>query len=177
MLIKIIVLYPNIANFGDLIGNYTNLSSINCRMKEHQEGLINSMQALALCQLQNILQRKNSNNDEKGRTTNSFNQLNTITSNLKTNETHLSLNYYNLGVQQEYMRRRKDSEISYILSNKYCDSDNMKLKKKLNMNNLEIAKTTCSSKFSKNITKSETDVIKYNKYKIALKKALRIILY
>jgi hypothetical protein len=117
-------------------------------MKNYQEGLINSMQALALSQLQNIFKNKGNNSDEKGGTSGSFKNLNTISSN-KPNDIDVSLSYYNLGVQQEYMRRKNDCEISYTLSKKYCDTENVKLKTKLNLGTIEIAKTTSSTKFSR----------------------------
>jgi hypothetical protein len=110
-------------------------------MKNYHDGLINSMHALALSQLQNILKKKNNANDEKAITTVSIKNSNII------GEVDLSLNYYNLGVQQEYMRRKNDCEISYNLSNKYCETDNIKLKKKLNLGSTDILKTTCSTKF------------------------------
>ena len=139
-------MYYKEINFNDVVGNYTNLSSIDCKMKNYNDGLINSMHALALSQLQ-IIFKKNSNSDEKVSTIGTFKQANTTGSIVKNADTDLSLNYYNLGVQQEYMRRRKDSEISYELSKKYCESNDTKLKKKLNLGSIEISKTTSSTKF------------------------------
>jgi hypothetical protein len=132
-------------------------------MKNYHEGLVNSMQALALSQLQNIFKNKGGNSDEKPVTSGSFKNVTTIGSNNKSNDIGISLNYYNLGVQQEYMRRKKDCEISYNLSKRLCETDNIKLKKKLNLGIIEIANNTPSStKFSGGHV-SKDNTIKYNK--------------
>lgn len=129
----------DIVNMSDIIGNYTNLSSIDCRMKSYQDGLINSMHALALSGLQSIL-KKNNASDDKDESKTEYKS-----------DTDYSLNYYNLGVQQEFMKRKNDCEISFEMSKRYCNSDNTKLMKKLNC---EVSKTT-TSKFRKD------SVIKY----------------
>jgi hypothetical protein len=120
---------------SDIVANYTNLSSIDCRMKSHHDGLINSMHALALSGLQNIFKKDRAEKTEAVTVTTTFNL-----------DTDLSLNYYNLGVQQEFMRRRNDCEISFGMSKKYCEVDNVRLKKKLNC---EVASKTTTSKFHK----------------------------
>jgi hypothetical protein len=140
-------MYYKEINFNDVIGNYTNLSSIDCKMKNYHNGMINSMHALALSQLQ-IIFKNNSNSDEKGITSSTLKQANTTISIPNHTNCDLSLNYYNLGVQQEYIRRKKDCEISYELSKKYCESNDTKLKKKLNLGSSEISKTTSSTKLS-----------------------------
>jgi hypothetical protein len=120
-------------SLNDIVANYTNLSSIDCRMKNNHDGLINSMHALALSGLQNLFKKDKEMKTEAVTVTWGFNS-----------DTDLSLNYYNLGVQQEFMRRKKDCEISFSMGRKYCEVDNVKLKKKLNC---DFGSKTTTSKF------------------------------
>jgi hypothetical protein len=126
-------------NYLNIANDYSNICAIENQLKNYQDALLNGMQSLALNQL-NLLSRKFKSKTKKneniiteitevnssiaegknpeitGKQIEGKNTVNLISSNSANN---LVLSYYNLGVQQEFLKREHDSKISFYLSEHY----------------------------------------------------------
>ena len=80
--------------------DYSNISSLNKNMKNNYEALISAMESLALTQFERAF------NDEDEKNKESINK-------------NLCFNYYLLGVQQEYLKRKNDSINSFASAKLY----------------------------------------------------------
>jgi hypothetical protein len=83
--------------------DYSNLSSLNNNIKNHYDALIASMESLAITQFDKAFNCGDNKNKD---------YLNNINRNL-------CFNYYSLGVQQEYLKRNKDSMNSFASAKLY----------------------------------------------------------
>ena len=83
--------------------DYSNLSSLNNNIKNHYDALIASMESLAITQFEKAFNCGDNKNKD---------YLNNINRNL-------CFNYYSLGVQQEYLKRNKDSMNSFASAKLY----------------------------------------------------------
>ena len=128
-----VYIYQLDINFLNISSDYGNLSGIECKMKNFNDALINSMHSLALTQLNILMKIDNKNIQEKS---------------LKDNE--LSLRYYNLGVMQEYNNRNRDAIVSYSKSKNYKNTTNIKYNDLKYPNENDINKFKTSIVFSTN---------------------------
>ena len=80
--------------------DYSNISSLSKNMKNNYEALISAMESLALTQFERAF------NDEDEKNKESINK-------------NLCFNYYLLGVQQEYLKRKNDSINSFASAKLY----------------------------------------------------------
>jgi hypothetical protein len=95
---------------NEIANDFTNLSAIENKIGSNYESLLHGMQALALNGLSLVNLKLNAPKEE------------IRTELLDT----LSLSYYNLGVQQEFLKRKVDSEVSFAKSEQFS---NIKTKK------------------------------------------------
>jgi hypothetical protein len=106
-------LNKGLSSLSDLASNYANLSSTDSCSNLHQDAIVSALQSLALNQLQVIAKKS----DDKGKMMSSFDKTELSPTNME-----LSLSYYNLGVQQEYLKRGSDSEVSFEMSRRFNDN-------------------------------------------------------
>ena len=92
--------------------DYSNISSLNKNVKNNYEALISAMESLTLTQFEKAFNDEEENNKE----------------NINKN---LCLNYYLLGVQQEYLKRKNDSINSFASAKLYMPQSGK------NRNNIE----------------------------------------
>ena len=83
-----------------LAKDYSNISSLNKNMKNNYDALISAMESLALTQFERAF------NDEDEKNKESINK-------------NLCFNYYLLGVQQEFLKRKNDSINSFASAKLY----------------------------------------------------------
>jgi vacuolar-type H+-ATPase subunit I/STV1 len=113
-------------NYLNIANDYSNICAIDNQLKNYQDALLSGMQSLALNQL-NLLNKNfkarepksdkinneiaDENNEEKNvKQTKEKSTVNTISS---TSANNLVLSYYNLGVQQEFLKREHDAKVSF----------------------------------------------------------------
>ena len=92
--------------------DYSNISSLNKNVKNNYEALISAMESLTLTQFEKAF------NDEEEKNKENINK-------------NLCLNYYLLGVQQEYLKRKNDSINSFASAKLYMPQSGK------NRNNIE----------------------------------------
>ena len=95
-----------------LAKDYSNISSLNKNMKNNYDALISAMESLTLTQFEKAF------NDEEEKNKENLNK-------------NLCLNYYLLGVQQEYLKRKNDSINSFASAKLYMPQNEK------NKNNIE----------------------------------------
>jgi hypothetical protein len=97
---------PSNLNYNEIAADYSNVSALDNRLKNYHDALIDGMHSLALYQLTFL----NSKLDGKKNAGDMNNIDNTV---ISSNSNNLVLSYYNLGVQQEFLKRFEDSTTSF----------------------------------------------------------------
>ena len=117
------------SNISDLASSFSQLCTFENKLKAYNDSLLSGMQSLALNQftyLNNLYSSKNlkkrfnieeehENNKEEEDT------YKETSSNENKPTINLILSYYNIGVQQEFLKRFKDSDISFKKSFYYAE--------------------------------------------------------
>lgn len=98
-------LNKNCINYNDIANNYSNLCGIDNQLKNYYDAFMNGLHSLTLNQL-TILNEKMINRKNK-------------ISTAKTDSSILTVSYWNVGVQQEYLKRIHDCKLSFDKSRNF----------------------------------------------------------
>ena len=113
--------YDECCDYTDIAKDLSNNCAFDNKLKNYQEALNEGMQSLALNQLTKI-NNKFFGSSSTNKNSESLNKVET-------------LSYYNIGVQQEFLNRMKDSKISFKnateITNLNSDKMNKSLKEKI----------------------------------------------
>lgn len=93
--------------FDEIANDYSNICSFSSKLKLYNDALLEGIQSVAFNQLtllnENLYNRKYNKLDNSKR----------LDSNKKALYSRMMLSYFNIGVQQEHLKRTADCEISY----------------------------------------------------------------
>jgi len=93
--------------YDEIANDYSNICSFSSKLKFHSEAIVEGMHSVALNQLTLL------NENLYNRKYNKLDKINKLDSNKKALFSRMMLSYFNIGVQQEHLKRHTDCEISY----------------------------------------------------------------
>lgn len=93
--------------YDEIANDYSNICSFSSKLKLYNDALLEGMQSVAFNQLTLL------NENLYNRKYNKLDKTKSLNSNKKALYSRMMLSYFNIGVQQEHLKRTSDCEISY----------------------------------------------------------------
>jgi len=124
--------------YNNLALDFSNLCAIDNKLNLHHESLINGLHSLAINRLSSLMDKLNNriNNNNQAQENRKESEENNNKKDILNNQ-NFSISYYNIAVQQEFLKRNEDSKISFSLAKLYelsKSSSSQNLTQKISVN-------------------------------------------